>query len=163
MIICGIDPGQKGGWATIRANGDVEVFSMPPELSSPMYFFAGYLNGLRMAAGTEELHVFIEKAQAMPKQGVSSMFTYGVHFGTLLGIIMAYRVKHTLVPPRTWASKIHAGTKAGDPKHRTLEAVRRLFPAVDLLETPRCKKPHSGKVDALAIAEYGRRVMMGGE
>jgi len=112
-----------------------------------------------------EHHVFLEKGQAMPKNGAVSMFNYGHHCGQLEGLLIALRIPYTLVSSPTWAKVIHQGTKAADAKSRTLVAIRRLFPRQRLtpLES-RGIKPHTGIVDALAIAEYGRRVYIpGGE
>ena len=107
---------------------------------------------------SKDSHVFLEKAQSMPGQGVSSMFNYGVGFGTILGILAALKIPHTLVHPKTWCKVMHAGTTADDAKARSLEAVRRLFPSVPIIR-PRCTKPDEGYVDAILIAEYGRRCL----
>lgn len=158
MIICGIDPGQKGGIALIRPayismNGsDIELIVMP-EIQA----FAAKMAWL--AGDAEGAHVFIEKAQSFPGQGISSAFNYGSHFGELCGVLWACGLSHTLVSPKTWTKVIHAGTKDADPKKRTLEAMRRIFPKVDLVASPRSKIPHPGLYDALAIAEYGRRTL----
>lgn len=149
-ITIGIDPGQTGGIAVLPS-GFTEVMPDIWEFKRIMEFQADF----------ENAHVYIERAQSFPKQGVSSSFNYGRHFGELLGILIAFGIPHTLVPPATWTRVIHAGTKGGDPKARTLEAVRRLFPNKNLCATARSTKPHMGIVDALAIAEYGRRQMEG--
>lgn len=147
MVIVGIDPGQKG--AIVELGDDIFVHPMP-----------GIADVRNLLDASEPYHVFIEKAQSFPGQGISSAFNYGVHFGELLGCIQALGIAHTLVPPRTWTKVMHAGCAAGEPKERSLEAARRLFPSVNLVQ-PRCKKPHDGIVDALLIAEYGRRVLNG--
>lgn len=130
---------------------DIDLMVMPD-----IQGFAAKMQWL--ASEEEDSHVFIEKAQSFPGQGISSAFTYGTHFGELCGTLWACGLAHTLVPPKTWTKVIHAGTKANDdPKKRTLEAVRRLFPDINLLATKRSSVPHAGLYDALAIAEYGRR------
>lgn len=157
MIICGIDPGKSGGVALLRSPAQgvhedalVEIFVMPDiqEFASRMQW---------LAAEEAGSHVFIEKAQSFPGQGISSAFNYGCHFGELCGVLWSCGLSHTLVSPKTWTKVIHSGTRDDEPKKRTLEAMRRLFPKVSLLATAKSKVPHPGLYDALAIAEYGRR------
>ena len=106
-----------------------------------------------------DLHVFVEKAQAMPKNGATGMFNYGTGYGTILGIIAALRLSHTLVHPTTWCKEMHRGTKSRVPKKRSLEAAQRLYPHVSLMRTVRCKAPDEGFVDAMLIAGYGKRIL----
>ena len=151
--IVGIDPGEKsGGVAVIHDDHALPHVIPMPSIED----FADIMEELAL----KRSHVFIEKAQSFPKQGIASAFNYGRHFGELLGVIMAFKMPHTLVPPRTWTKVMHAGTKDADTKSRSIEAVRRLFPLVLLVpEESRAKKPHLGIVEALLIAEYGRRTL----
>lgn len=155
MITIGIDPGQKGALAFITK---LNYSAIPmPELSALVAKLEWLTNGMH-----DQAHIFIEKAQSFPGQGITSAFNYGVHFGELLGVVQALDIPHTLVMPRTWTKVMHLGTKdSDDPKERSLEACRRLFPKQNLLASPRCKKAHDGMVDALLIAEYGRRQLTG--
>lgn len=154
MIICGIDPGQTGGIAIVNDDAhDVSVAVMPDSVLSFIAF-------MRAVAPS---HVWIEKAQAMPKNGVVSMFRYGLHFGELIGAISALGYPHTQVRPWDWCRAMHIGASGGSAKCRSLETARRLFPHVDLRGGPKAKKPHAGIVDALLIAEYGRRQLRFGE
>ncbi len=148
MIIIGIDPGQKG--ALVALNGaEITLHQMPDNALEIVSILRSYLS-------QGDCHVFLEKAQAMPGQGVSSMYNYGVGFGILLGIIATLQIPHTLVHPKTWCKVMHQGTKDGEAKQRSLEAARRLYPQVELVR-PRCKKPDEGFVDALLIASFGKR------
>lgn len=148
MIIVGIDPGKNGGVA-IAIDNNVKTFAAPSieKIIAELEW---------QAMGEEDLYVYIEKAQAMPGQGVSSMFNYGVGYGQLLGVIQALKIPHVLVHPRTWTKVMHAGTKLDEPKKRSLEAAKRLFPTHSLLATSKCRKQHDGIVDALLIMQYGR-------
>lgn len=100
--------------------------------------------------------IFIEKAQAMPKQGVSSTFNYGTGFGRLIGWCEALGLPFELVTPQAWMRVMHAGTTGTDSKARSLQAAQRLFPGVSLIPG-KCRKPHMGLVEALLICEYGVR------
>jgi hypothetical protein len=42
-------------------------------------------------------------------------------------------------------------------KENSIEVCKKLFPQVNLLATPRCKKEHDGIAEALLMAEYTRR------
>lgn len=158
MIVIGIDPGINGGIAVLNPNGSVErTFTMPPtpqEFEYELSTYAGFTDSSAYYA-----HVFLERAQSMPKQGIVSAFNYGRHFGELIGILIGLEIPYTLVPAAKWTKVMHASTKKGTPKQKTLEAVKRLYPSLDLRATPRCKKPHEGIVDALAIATYGVRTL----
>ncbi len=147
-MIVGIDPGRAGGYAAITLE-QVSVSVLPAT-----YLFADTIDSL-IAIGLK--HVFVEKAQCMPKNGAVGMFNYGQGFGELLGVLIALKVPFTLVPPRAWSKVMHAGVQGDDPKKKSITAAKRLFPNVELRATERCRKPHLGMVEALLIAEYGRR------
>jgi crossover junction endodeoxyribonuclease RuvC len=149
--IMGIDPGQTGGIAVL-AREDRVIHNLIPmcitkDFASLLTSYRHYLH-----------HIYLEKAQAMPKQGVSSMFVYGQGFGELIGAITACKIPFTLVNPRVWQKEIHAGTDAHlSAKDRTLQAAKRLFPAHNFTASARSRKDHMGMVDALMICEYGIR------
>lgn len=150
MRIIGIDPGKKGA-IVILDGSNVILHQMPEDANTIVNILSDYVS---------DSHVFLEKSQAMPGQGVSSMFNYGTGFGTLLGILAALKIPHTLVHPKTWCKVMHAGTADAEAKVRSLEAARRLFPSVQFVR-PRCTKPDEGYIDAILIAEYGRRCLKG--
>ena len=153
MKIIGIDPGQKGA-VCILLDGKATFYPMPKTPDE--------ISTLMIAYGYGEYHVFVEKAQAMPKNGAVGMFNYGRGFGEILGILAYHKAPFTLVHPRTWCKIMHQGTsKGGTAKARSMEAVKRLFPGTNLLRTPKCTKLDEGYIDALLIAAYGFRVMSG--
>lgn len=152
--VIGIDPGAATGGIAIAVNETLVVLPMPD--------IRNFFCEMKIHALIGDAHVFVEKAQSFPKQGIASAFNYGRHFGELLGVLVSCGLRHTLVPPAVWSKTVHAGTKGGDTKVRTLEAVRRLFPDTNFKATQRCKKPHSGMVDAAAIAWYGQQYLKRG-
>ena len=160
-MVVGIDPGQKGAVVTLSPSGTIVDARPMPDLSE----LAGYLQELVQWSRHEHVpvHVWLEKAQSMPKQGIASAFNYGRHFGELLGAVVTLGLPHTLVPSSTWTKTMHAGTAAGDAKTRSLEAARRLAPQETFkVAHSRAVKPHDGLVDAFLIAGYGRRQLLGG-
>lgn len=153
-VVLGIDPGQKGGIAVLGANeGEVGVLPMPADVAE----LAAYLSSVvwSRAAGVHA-YAFVERAQAMPKQGVSSMFTYGRHFGTIEGILHAMRVPYTLVRPQEWQKWAYSDVSPLlEGKARSIDAARAMHPSVALRGSPRCRKDSDGLADALLIASYG--------
>jgi crossover junction endodeoxyribonuclease RuvC len=149
MIVCGIDCGKQGAIVFLKGQ-EVIMHKMPEDYLA--------LARIISEAGTKDISVFVEKAQCMPQNGAVGMFNYGVGFGVILGILTALKIPYTLVPPKTWTKEMHLGTKGSEPKEKSLEAARRLYPEVNLIRE-RCRKPDEGYVDALLIAAYGQRVL----
>jgi crossover junction endodeoxyribonuclease RuvC len=152
MKICGIDPGRKGALVSLEGNV-IKLRSMPDNEKD--------LFETLVDLCPDVTHVFVEKAQSLPGNGSVGMFHYGDGFGQIKGVLAAMRIPYTLVPPRTWTKVMHAGCDVGEPKARSLEAVRRLFPNIELRRTERCRNLDEGFIDALLIAEYGRRTLSG--
>ena len=165
MRIAAIDPGQTGGLALIKFQHCIEAEPMPvipkPKGGGHMLDLPAIVTLLERWVSLFELsHVFLERAHAMPKQGVTSMFNYGMGFGQIEGILATIPLKYTMVEARSWTKVMWEGTAAGESKARSLIVTRRLFPAVKLT-VGRSTVPHKGIVDALLIAEYGRRQLAG--
>ncbi len=154
MIIIGIDPGKTGAIACFTPYQIATCIPMP----DPQGIAACLVNFRGLTA-----HAFLEKAQARPGQGVSSMFNYGTGYGTILGILAALEIPHTLVTPQSWMKVMHAGTAIGKTKDRSIEAAKRLFPGVSLRATAKSLKDNHGMAEALLIAAYGQRVLSGQE
>jgi hypothetical protein len=73
-------------------------------------------------------HAVVERVSAMPKQGVSSSFRFGMGYGIILGALAAQNVKIFDVAPGSW--KKHFRLDRDKEKARAL-AIKR-FPHVDL-------------------------------
>lgn len=156
MIVVGVDPGKAGALAVVGGEAAV-VFPMP---ESPQTIF-GMLFDLTMER-TYPVHVFVEKSQPMPKQGVSSVYTYGHHNGFIEGCLQALKIPYTLIKPQAWQKMMHAGADSKlELKERSIQVAQRLFPEVSLLPTARCRKMSDGMAEALLIAEFGRRTLQG--
>ena len=161
MRIVAIDPGQTGAvcFMTLVDGQSSEI------VFEPMPLVGKEVDAHKLAqifSVMLDAHVFVEKVSSMPKQGVASMFKFGRNVGMLQAMLAAYKLPYTEVTPQRWQKLMHEGLSRKsltDPKHRSLAVAKRLFPHVNLLRTSRCKKPDEGFVDALLIAEYGRRIM----
>ncbi len=91
----------------------------------------------------------------MPGQGVVSMFSMGYGYGLLLGVIVALEIPYTLVAPQTWKKAMLFDMPARD-KAASLARAKQLFPTM----SGEIGK-HHGKAEALLIAEYGKRLLLG--
>ena len=150
--VIGIDPGANGGIACLEkdTNRLVWVERMPMIGKEP---------NLReiydLLKQPDCVHIYLEHAQAMPKQGTVSMFNYGKNFGALLGLISCLSLPHTIIKPRFWQKTAFVGTDTRlKPKERALVAAMRLWQDESFLATKRSKTAHEGCIDSCLIA-YG--------
>lgn len=154
MIVIGIDPGLTGAVAII-ADPVVYVIEMPTMQLGKTGFVK---NAVDLNALTKRLefyadfdaHVFIEKVNAFPGQGVASMFSLGMSFWGAAGVCAGLGLPVHLVNPADW--KAHF--KLNRDKELSRGLASRLYPGVDL-----SKKKDHGKAEALLIARYGRETM----
>ena len=172
MKILGVDNGLDGGLVLLTDGWPEWRIAMPTlELSGKRSKTTGKIGKRRIYyedAIRQNLldwspqHVFIEVAQPMPDQGVTSMFTTGLGFGLMRGICVGLGLSYTLVHPRTWQAMLFRGLPKPVTKDCAKVVAGRLWPGLDWRATTRCKVPHSGVCDAACIAYYGHRMMGGG-
>lgn len=147
MIYIGIDPGKNGGIAFIQTNQEElilyknHVFEESTLIETCKHFTP------------YNCKCVVEKVNAMPGQGVVSMFNFGQNFGFIQGVLKAYQIPFELVPPQKWKKEFSVTSD----KNTSIEVCKKLFPFVNLKATPRCKKDHDGMAEALLMAEYARR------
>src|SRR5262245_2840063 len=89
----------------------------------------------------------IERANAMPKQGVASTFKYGVAYGALRTVVALCNIPYRLVTPGKW--KTHFHLDADKEKSRALAI--QLWPGCGYFAL----KKHHGRAEAALIARYG--------
>ena len=143
MIFVGIDPGLTGGIAIINEQ-QIEVYPYTPE--KLINICKNFVNS------NSSVLVAVEKVHAMPKQGVSSTFNFGMGFGRILGILEALNISYELVTPQSW--KRYIGVTHN--KQTSIKKAQFLYPDVSLLPTPRCRVPNDGMAEALLIAHYAK-------
>lgn len=136
--VLGCDPGKTGALAQVGP-GEALVIDMPENVADLADWMEKYNSPC-----------YIEKQQAMPKQGVSSTFTTGFGYGQLIGILAALRIPYHEVSPAVWK---RAMGLQGKDKSASRALARSLFPTAELHRV----KDH-GRAEALLIAEYGRRL-----
>lgn len=160
--IVGIDPGLSGAFCVMTIADD----DRRPDITfEPMPIIGRDLDFhelCRIFASIQDAHVFLEQVNAF-KMGASSAFKFGRQLGALEALLHAHRISFTQVTPQKWQGIMHSGINKKSmplPKQRSLAVVRRLFPELNLLKTSRSKFPDDGYVDALLMAEYGRRALI---
>lgn len=149
----GIDPGATGAIASISPNGihfiDCPTIKVSGKTKPNPTLMASELKQLVKLNSI----IIIENVHAMPGQGVSSMFSFGMGYGCWLGIIAALNIPVEFVTPQTW--KKHYGLST-DKEASRVKALQ-LFPsqAADLK-----LKKHHGRAEALLLAEYLKRKLL---
>lgn len=149
-IIMGIDPGLSGAVAFYfpMVRDKVAVNDMP--------LAGGEINVselARMIKVHRPTMAVLERVNAMPGQGVVSMFNFGRAYGDVRGVIGALDVPLHLVTPQKW--KKHYGLTSNKDESR-LRAIR-MFPTV--AERFNLKK-HDGRAEAALLALYGAEVLL---
>jgi hypothetical protein len=148
--ILGIDPGVTGGVAALGPDGRIDAFDIPTVDGS-----VDVDTLVRRIREHAPRLAIIEKAQAMPKQGVASVFKYGTAFGALCAATSVLEIPTRLVSPRKW--KTYFGLDADKEKSRALAI--RLWPGCGFFER---KKDH-GRAEAALLARYGAEVIERGQ
>jgi len=107
---------------------------------------------IRIKSVYPNLIVVTELAQAMPKQGVTSCFSYGQHFANFEDAAIYLKIPYHEVRPAKWKKAMGLSSLKLD----SVSACRRIFPAVELIPAG-CRKEHDGIAEALLIAEWARQ------
>ena len=147
-IYIGIDPGKNGGIAYIDTAN--EGCCTVPYTDKTLI---GVCKNAAKVGSTEHIVCCLEKVGAMPGQGVVSMFNFGQSVGYIKGVLESFGIPYQETTPQKWKKEFGLNSD----KAASAEVCRKLFPNIDLLATPRCKKPHDGMAEALLMAEYARR------
>lgn len=152
--IIGIDPGQTGGLAIV--GDDMSASAIPMPTIATAYDVKAIHAWMIDQVLVADL-IVIEKVGAMPKQGLSSTFKFGMGYGMLQGIAACMPQACVLVVPPVWKRLVLGSVYAHD-KLGTIQFCRDKFPQVNLV-LPRCRVPHDGMADALALAAYGQLIL----
>ena len=153
MKIIGIDPGLSGAIAILENNKVLNIFEMPVmsegkknkrQLNSAQLVKLLKENILK----NEEVSVVVEQVNAMPGQGVTSMFNFGQTFGAIKGVCAALSLPIFFVRPSKWKKHFELINSSKDSS-RT-KAIE-MYP---LLSDDLSKKKDVNKSDAILIARY---------
>ena len=152
-VVIGIDPGLTGALAFLPDEWTPWVEDIPTVAYSKSGFVKNAVDGMALARMLEyyammgTARVFMERVNAFPGQGVGSVFSLGMTFGAIAGVVAALRLPLQFVGPAEW--KAHF--RLGKDKDLARGLAARLYPDVDLSR----KKDHN-RAEALLIARFGK-------
>lgn len=145
-MIIGIDCGYRTGGVALIGENWAEVHDLP------VYTEGGVdvIELMSLIKSREDVeHIYIERQQAMPKQGVVSTFKLGYGFAQIVSTCALSLSPFTLVTPASWKRAMNL------PKDK--DAARRLaqqwYP--DLAERLKRKKDEH-RAEALLIGTFGK-------
>ena len=107
MKIIGIDPGLSGAIAILKENKVLGLFDIPVmsegKKNKRQLNSAQLVNIIREnTLKDDEVVVVVEQVNAMPGQGVTSMFNFGQTFGAIKGVCAALNLPIFFVRPSKW-------------------------------------------------------------
>jgi len=153
MRIIGIDPGLSGAIAILENNKVLNIFDIP--VMSEGKKNKKQLNSALLVSllkeninNKEEVAVVVEQVNAMPGQGVTSMFNFGQTFGAIKGICAALDLPIFFVRPSKWKKYFELINSSKDSS-RT-KAIE-MYPK---LSNQLSKKKDVNKSDAILIARF---------
>ena len=153
MKIIGIDPGLSGALAILENNKVVNIFDIPVmsegKKNKKQLNSAQLVNIIREnTIDEEEIAVVVEQVNAMPGQGVTSMFNFGQTFGAIKGVCAALNLPIFFVRPSKWKKYFELINSSKDSS-RT-KAIE-MYPK---LSNQLAKKKDVNKSDAILIARF---------
>lgn len=166
MYRIGIDPGITGAIAVLGENPKSRPMEWAAIYDMPVMTFSGKkqcvnaaeltrllkkwttMNDNGLTTLTKTTVAFLERVSAMPGQGVTGMFNFGMSYGMIQGVLAALEIPLILVPPSVW--KKSAGL-IGKEKDYARTLAQQLYPGLEL-----GRKKDIGRADALLIARFGK-------
>lgn len=150
--ILGVDPGISGAIALLDTQTrDLRVLDLPThEVKTSSRKIQKHINAAALASVIEGLRpdiACVEQVNAMPGQGVVSMFRFGQAYGLALGILAALKVPIVHASPVVWSRRVGLRAGKGASNLRASE----LFPK-NSAEFSRVKD--HGRADAALIAYF---------
>lgn len=155
-ITIGVDPGMHGALAFLDGDGQlVAVHDYPVSSDGALAWIDGAdlyaLIGAQLAAMPKApVTAWVERVGAMPMQGRTGIFTFGLATGSVLAVLQMHNVAIEFVTPVKW--KGHFGL-IRKPKDASLAKARLLYPQAPWFTN----KGHVDRAEAALIARYGRR------
>lgn len=155
-MLIGIDPGCSGaivalddGASTVLWHGQMPTLKVGKATRINGAALADVLRNLRDDGNFGRAHARLEQVHAMPKQGVTSVFTFGHAAGVAEGLLQGLGIPYTLVAPQTW--KKRAGLIGTDKDAARSRAIQ-LWPQWRSLDK---KGQGQALADAALIARFG--------
>ena len=101
--VIGIDPGANGAISFTTTNDKIRKKNgVTPYKCHKLIHGRTIICTMAKSAYHKEVVAYIEKVHAMPHDGRSSLFKFGVNYGIWLGILDAKGIKTIEVSPQKW-------------------------------------------------------------
>jgi crossover junction endodeoxyribonuclease RuvC len=146
MLYVGIDPGLSGAWGMIDHHGCYWSCGDMHHDTEGILDTERIWDEMCQARDRLDTKVFIEKVHSMPKQGVVSVFSFGMAFGGALSLARRFKTEVVMVTPQLWKKTLVLNSD----KQLSLDMAREIFP-----QAPLHLKKHNGRAESLLIALYG--------
>jgi len=153
-VYMGFDPGLKGGISIVNEYGDVQATYVMPVTKGEGGSSINFYEVANLVREWNPDFSVIEKVSAMPKQGVTSMFTFGMGFGGLQAVLATLDSPFPLVRPQVWQSAVFKGMDKKLGKARSIIYCQQRWPEQGKLK--------DGPADALCLAIYARAMKTSG-
>ena len=178
IYIGGADVGVNGALVIVNSTGNVVGKFPMPRIGEKEYDLIEFKRLLMLF---DIKHLVIEDVHAVFSAGSSSSFKFGAGKMMIMMGATCLGIPYTLVQSKEWQNEMWKGvTKVTKPTNRKLKsgkyaekvdtkatssiAAMRLYPNEDLRDpnrkTERARSLHDGIVDALLMAEFGRRKLL---
>ncbi len=153
MKIIGIDPGLSGAIAVLEDIKVLSLFEMPVmaegKKNKRQLNSAQLVNIIKENTNEdEEVAVIVEQVNAMPGQGVTSMFNFGQTFGAIKGVCAALGLPIFFVRPSKWKKHFELINSSKDASRTK---VIEMYPS---FSKQLAKKKDVNKSDAILIARF---------
>ena len=153
MKIIGIDPGLSGAIAILEEKKVLGIYDMPVmaegKKSKRQMNSAQLVSIIKQNTKLDdEVAIVVEQVNAMPGQGVTSMFNFGQTFGAIKGVCAALELPIFFVRPAKWKKYFELLNSSKDASRTK---VIEMYPA---LSNQLSKKKDVNKSDAILIARF---------
>ena len=153
MKIIGIDPGLSGAIAVMHDKKVMNMYDMPVmaegKKNKRQLNSSQLVNIIKENINEDEdTIVVVEQVNAMPGQGVTSMFNFGQTFGAIKGVCAALRLPIFFVRPSKWKKHFELINSSKDASRTK---VIEMYPT---LSSQLAKKRDVNKSDAVLIAKF---------
>jgi crossover junction endodeoxyribonuclease RuvC len=153
MKVLGVDGGIRGGLAVLEIiNGQAPVLVAAIDIPTAGVKAKEKVDAIAVQQFLLQhgpAHCYLERSQAMPKQGASSGFKYGYSVGMLEAVVTCCGIPLTIVEPTGW-KKFH--NLRGADKEASRQRALQLLPVAHGVLARR--KDH-GRAEAILLALYG--------
>jgi hypothetical protein len=119
-LVLGVDPGKSGALAFLDSDGRlIDVVDMPDAKGAALGALVRV--ALEDHAPHRVISAWVEEVHAMPRQGVSSTFTFGAGYGAVLGALGALGVPTHGVTPAAWKRGQRVTADKASSRQRAVE------------------------------------------